>query len=518
MESSNVAATRPLARFGVALLAVALACLARTLTTPLFGYRFHFLTFFPAILGSAWYGGFWPGALCTVLSALLVLTIWIKPAWVLDVDDLGDAVALVLFVGIGLAISALHEALRRERAALTAARVAAELAAGSALRASREAEKANRAKDEFLSVLSHELRTPLTAILGWTTFLRASHLDLAGEKRALEAIERNSIAQARLIEDLFDVSSIVKGKLRLDLLPIDPAPVLHAALEQVNPSIQAKGISLVTRIAPERELLCADAGRLQQILWNLLSNAVKFTPPSGRISVDLERAPSGVSIRIADTGKGISADFLPHVFDRFCQEDASSTRAHHGLGLGLSLVKSLVEMHGGTVAAESEGPGRGAAFTVRLPVQSSPACEAPAPVEAAPDEPTATPLEGVRVLVVDDEAEVRDLVVTILRERGATVFAAASTAEALGVLRSILVDVIVSDIAMPGEDGYALMAQASVLMANQQRRVPALALTGYASLSDAYRASRAGFALHVAKPITPDRLIRAVVQLAQQRA
>jgi signal transduction histidine kinase len=368
MRPLDIAALHSSARFGVALLAVALAFLIRFAASPLIGNRFQFLTFFPAILVSAWFGGFWPGAFATLLSAVLVSLFWIEPAGVLRFTDPTDLGALIVFTGAGLAISAVHESLRRERAALMAARVAAELAAGSAERAGREADLANRAKDEFLSILSHELRTPLTAILGWTSFLRTSSVDAATTARAFAAIERNSIAQARLIDDLFDISSIVAGKLRLDRRQTDLAAVIRAAVEQIQPAIEAKGLSVVTTIATDPGLIRADPDRLQQVAWNLLSNAVKFTPPAGKIEVTLDRTPSRLDLRVADTGEGISPDFLPHVFDRFRQADPSSTRAHHGLGLGLSLVKHLVEMHGGTVKAESAGPGQGATFTVSLPV------------------------------------------------------------------------------------------------------------------------------------------------------
>jgi signal transduction histidine kinase len=516
MGYHHIIAALPLARFAVALVAVAIASLARAAMTPLLGYRFQFLTFFPAILVSAWYGGFWPGVFATVLSAGAISVIWLQPTWAFDVADAGDLVAVSIFLGVGLAISAVHESLRRERAALTAARVTAERAAAAAQRAGREADRANRAKDEFLSILSHELRTPLTAILGWSAFLRTRAPDGATSARGLAAIERNSLAQARLIEDLFDVSSIVTGKLRLDLRLICPVTVLRAALEQLNPAIQAKRLSLVTTIDPDPSLIRADPDRLQQIVWNLLSNAIKFTPPSGRITVKLARSSSHLEIRVADTGQGIPTDFLPYVFDRFRQADSSSTRAHHGLGLGLSLVKYLVEMHGGTVTAQSEGPGLGAELIVSLPVP--PALpgpdDAPAVSGAEPAELGAVSLNGVRVLVVDDELDTLDMVAAILRERGARVSVATSTAEALAVLKSELIDVLVSDLAMPGEDGYALLEQASELLASQHRRVPALALTAYASSADVQRAYRAGFQVHLPKPVTPQRLVGAVARLA----
>ncbi len=343
------------ARFGIALIAVVIACLARTLMGPIVGYRFQFIIFFPAILVSAWYGGFWPGAVATVLSASFLLIFWTEPIGLIGIAHPTDSLALALFIGIGVAIAAAHESLHRQQEAQQAARLEAERTAVLAQRAEHEADAANRAKDEFLSALSHELRTPLTAILGWTSVLRTRELDAATTARALEAIERNSLAQARLIEDIFDVSSVISGKLRLDVRPIDPAALARATLELMTPAVQAKGLFLDAEIAPDLGIVRADPDRFQQILWNLLFNAVKFTPSAGRISVEIARRQEQIHIRVADTGQGISTEFLPHVFERFRMADPTSTRQHRGLGLGLALVKHLVEMHGGSATAESEG-------------------------------------------------------------------------------------------------------------------------------------------------------------------
>jgi signal transduction histidine kinase len=345
---------------------VAIACLVRLAMGPFLGSLFPFLFFFPAILVSAWYGGFWPGLLSTLLSACLLLIFWIEPFGELSVAHTIELLAVVIFIAVGLAIAAAHESLHRQQAAQQAARLEAERTAVLAQRAQREADAANRAKDEFLSVLSHELRTPLTAILGWTSMLRTRELDPVTTARALEAIERNSLAQARLIEDIFDVSSVISGKLRLDIQPVDPAALVRASLDLIAPAAQAKGLALGATIAPDLGIIRADPDRFQQILWNLLFNAVKFTPSGGRISIEVERRQSQLQIRVEDTGQGISAEFLPHVFERFQMEDPSSTRVHRGLGLGLALVKNLVEMHGGSITAESKGARQGATFIVTL--------------------------------------------------------------------------------------------------------------------------------------------------------
>ena len=506
----------PLARFGVALLAVAIACLARAPMGPIVGIRFQFLIFFPAILLSAWYGGFWPGLLSTLLSACFLLILWTDPVGMVSVAHPTDTLAILLFIAIGVAIAAAHESLHRQQEAQQAARLEAERTVVLAQLAEHEAGAANRAKDEFLSALSHELRTPLTAILGWTSVLRTRELDAATTARALEAIERNSLAQARLIEDIFDVSSVISGKLRLEVRPIDPAALARATIELMTPAVQAKGLLLEDKIAPDLGIVRADPDRFQQILWNLLFNAVKFTPSGGRISVEIARRRAEILIRVADTGQGISREFLPHVFERFRMEDPTSTRQHRGLGLGLALVKHLVEMHGGSVTAESKGLGQGATFTVYLPVQPlSAAEEASLLAPADPlDPPHSATLEGVQVLVVDDDPDVRDLVASILEDRGAKVAVVASAVEALGVLERRPFDVLVSDIAMPGEDGYSLLRRATVLLAKQKRSMSAVALTAYAGAEDVKRVYRAGFRLHVAKPVVADCLVRAVARLA----
>ncbi|HEU4538809.1 MAG TPA: PAS domain-containing protein [Polyangiaceae bacterium] len=383
--------------------------------------------------------------------------------------------------------------------------------------ARRAAEEAGRTKDEFLSTLSHELRTPLNAILGWANLLRADALPEAQRGRALETVERNARVQARLIDDLLDLSRIVQGKLVLSVGPIEMARVVEAALDAVRPAADAKGVRLQP-VLDSLATIVGDADRLQQVVWNLLANAIKFTPKGGRVQVLLRREGSHVEIVVADTGQGIAPDFLPHVFDRFRQADGSITRLSGGLGLGLAIVRSLVELHGGTVSVESDGPGTGATFVVRLPTAPLRADLAPPP---APDPSVrpATPfashpgLKDVRVLVVDDEADTRGLIVDLLEQCGAAVRTAASAAEAFAVLRAGAFDVLVSDIGMPGEDGYALLRRVRALPAAEGGRVPALALTAYARSEDRTAALRAGFQAHVAKPVEAGELVAAIAAL-----
>ncbi|HEU4409458.1 MAG TPA: PAS domain-containing protein [Polyangiaceae bacterium] len=383
--------------------------------------------------------------------------------------------------------------------------------------ARRVAEAAGRAKDEFLSTLSHELRTPLNAILGWANLLRTGAVSEAQRARALETVERNARVQARLIDDLLDLSRIVQGKLVLSVGPLEMVRVVEAALEALRPAAEAKGVRLQP-VLDSHATVVGDEGRLQQIVWNLLSNAVKFTPRGGRVQVRLRREQSYVEVAVADTGRGIEPEFLPHVFDRFRQADGGTARQYGGLGLGLAIVRSLVELHGGTVEAKSDGPGRGATFVVRLPTaplraDRAPATEAPAggagpqPFDCPPE------LRGLRVLVVDDESDTRDLLAYLLGQCGAEVTAAPGAAEALELVRRGRFDAIVSDVGMPGDDGYALLRRVRALPAAEGGRTPALALTAYARSEDRTAALRAGFQLHVAKPVEASELLAALAAL-----
>ncbi|HEX8456527.1 MAG TPA: PAS domain S-box protein [Pyrinomonadaceae bacterium] len=380
----------------------------------------------------------------------------------------------------------------------------------------REAQEANRIKDEFLATLSHELRTPLTAILGWSRLLQTGDFDEAARRRALSTIERNAQAQTQLIDDLLDTSRIITGKLRLEMRVVDPAAVVAAAVETARPAAEAKDIRLQTAFDTHSAPISGDPDRLQQVVWNLLSNAIKFTPVGGRVEVSLERAASHVRISVSDTGRGIAPEFLPHVFDRFRQADQTTTRTHGGLGLGLAIVRQLVELHGGSVRVESAGEGQGTTFTVALPLVPFERHEpAAAGAQATANEQTCPPeLANLRVLVVDDEADTRELVAAVLASCGAHVIQAATAAEAFEQLERARPDVLISDIGMPEEDGYELLGRIRELPPERGGAIPAAALTAYARTEDRVRALRSGFQMHVPKPVEPAELITVVATLA----
>jgi PAS domain S-box-containing protein len=384
--------------------------------------------------------------------------------------------------------------------------------------AREQAEAASRVKDEFLSTLSHELRTPLTAIVGWIYLLRGGRLDEAARARALDAIDRNAGAQAQVISDILDLSRIVGARFRLNVRPIQLAPVAAAAIENLMPAANARGITVHTNLDPSAGLVSGDTDRLRQVVWNLLSNAIKFTPKGGRISVRVERADPSARIVVEDTGVGIRPEFLPHVFERFRQGDSSNTRSHGGLGLGLAVVRHLVELHGGHVTAASPGEGEGAAFTVTLPLLDPEQAAAGDRVEPAvangelPDD--APRLDGVRVLVVDRSDEVRDVVSRILRQSGAEVDTAASVAEAMTCFARQVPDVLVTEIDMEGETGYSLIRRVRGLPLDVGGAVPAAALTAYSRIEDRVRALRGGFQMHLGKPIQPAELLAVVENLA----
>ncbi|MBD0325097.1 MAG: PAS domain S-box protein [Pyrinomonadaceae bacterium] len=383
-------------------------------------------------------------------------------------------------------------------------------------RSRAEAEVANRTKDEFLATLSHELRTPLTAMLGWTRLLRTSNLDEPTTAHALETVERNARAQAQLIEDLLDVSRIITGKVRLEVHPVELVPVIEAAVDAVRPAAEAKSIHLQTELDALAGAVSGDPARLQQVVWNLVSNAVKFTGRGGRIQVGLERANSQLQITVADTGEGIRPEFLPYVFDRFRQADGSTTRTHGGLGLGLAIVRHLVELHGGTVRAESAGEGLGATFTVTLPLLSvltKAADDEQASAFDGDEKQAALVLNNLRVLVVDDEHDARELLAIVLEKQGASVRAVASAEEALAAIGTLKPDVLVSDIGMPHDDGYTLMRKVRSLSAEQGGSTPAIAVTAYAGDNAREMTLAAGFQTHLAKPIDPAELLKAIVSL-----
>ena len=384
--------------------------------------------------------------------------------------------------------------------------------------ARRQAEEANRIKDEFLATLSHELRTPLNAILGWAQVLRSGKVDPATTERALEAVERNARAQAQLISDLLDVSRIITGKLRLELRPVELPRILDAALDSVRPAAAAKGIHIQVVPGQISGPFVGDPDRLQQVFWNLLSNAIKFTPQDGTVEVRLRHRDSMAELAVSDTGIGIRSDFLPYAFDRFRQAEGTTTRHHGGLGLGLSIVRHLVELHGGTVAVESEGEGRGATFTVSLPVRVG-AESALAERRAEEPEPerllnSRDLLAGLHVLVLDDEADTRELLATALEQHGAKVTSAGSAADALEALDQGSFQVLISDIGMPGEDGYSLIRKVRARGAERGGSLPAVALTAYARTEDRVRALSSGFQMHLSKPIDPAELVATIASLA----
>ena len=373
----------------------------------------------------------------------------------------------------------------------------------------REAQQANRIKDEFVATVSHELRTPLNAMLGWAHLLRSGSLDPIASERALETIERNARLQSQLIEDLLDISRIITGKLTLDLQNIEMVPVVEAAIQAVKPGADAKGIRIESNLIPC--VVAGDANRLQQVVWNLLSNAIKFTPQGGQVTVSLDHVANNMEVSVRDTGQGIKEQFLPYVFDRFSQGDGSTARRHGGLGIGLAIVRHLVELHGGTVLAESTGEGRGATFTVSIPARALQSLEYSHSLEPGSSNPGFDPtLIGLRLLVVDDEADARFLLQTLLTNCGAEVRCAATTQEALSIADEWKFEVLISDIGMPKEDGYELIRRIRARSPEAGGRVPAIAVTAYARPEDRFRALSAGFQSHISKPIDQTELLRAI--------
>lgn len=369
--------------------------------------------------------------------------------------------------------------------------------------------QANTLKDEFLAIVSHELRSPLNAMLGWTQMLRSRQLEEAIAARALETIERNARAQSKLIEDLLDISCIVRGNLHLNIGPVHLATVIQDTIDSLQLAITAKNIEIQTVIDQSAELVSGDSDRLQQVIWNLLSNAIKFTPRHGRIEVRLERVASSAAITISDTGQGIHPDFLPYVFDRFRQAERATTRHHGGLGLGLAIVRQLVEMHGGTVSVSSPGEGQGATFTVQIPLMAVRLLpEAPPPIAASSDQYAS--LRNVQVLVVDDEADTRELLATVLEQAGANVKTAASVHEALQLLQQSQPHILISDVGMPEQDGYTLIHHLREVESVPTNTIPAIALTAYAREEDRQQLLKAGFQLHLSKPVEPTALVAAV--------
>jgi CheY-like chemotaxis protein len=376
-------------------------------------------------------------------------------------------------------------------------------------------------KDEFLATVSHELRTPLNAIIGWSHLLRTGSLDGATTSRAMETIDRNAKAQAQLIEDILDVSRMISGKLRLNNEPVDIASVINAAIDSVQLAVDSKNLELKVMLDPSARHTLGDSSRLQQVVWNLLANAIKFTPSGGRIEVKVERAGRNLKLRVSDTGQGINSDFLPFIFERFRQADGTTTREHGGLGLGLAIVRHLIELHGGTIKAESAGKGFGSTFVIKLPLAPSPQGKArrkatgSLQLNSDTDErfsslPT---LADLQVLLVDDDPDTLQILSVVLVESKAKVQTAASVKEAMEVLEWFKPDVVVSDLAMPVEDGYSLIAR--IRAAENGKQTPAVALTSYVRVEDRTRALSAGFNMFVPKPVEPNELINAIANLAE---
>lgn len=391
--------------------------------------------------------------------------------------------------------------------------------------ARQQAEAASRMKDEFMAIVSHELRTPLNSILGWSKLLAADKLDAVTARRALETISRNAQAQAQLIDDILDVARLMRGKLQLRQQPVNLCALVLAELESIRPLAEAKKLQLSSQLIPDSCIINGDPQRLQQILRNLLSNAIKFTPQGGAVQVTLSEAPyktndqeqpvNSAQITISDTGVGITPDFLPHIFEYFRQADSSSTRSHDGLGLGLAIVHQLVELHGGTIHVASEGPGKGTTFTLYLPMQGTERTDR-LPSQTMPQQQSdrCFTLAHVSVLVVDDNADNQNYIVTVLRQAGAQVIAVSSGQEAMDCLQHFQPDVLLSDIAMPEEDGYGLLHRVRQFASERNLTIPAIALTAYAKHEDRLQALSAGFQHFLAKPVDPTELIQTVAQVA----
>jgi signal transduction histidine kinase/CheY-like chemotaxis protein len=519
-EGYMSSSTSKASQYFVAIGATAVVFTVRFLLSSDLGDVAPLLMFTLSVMVAAWYGGLGPGLLATALGALLGAYFFIEPLYSFRIYSSAERIEEVIFLGIGIAISILSQArlsLLAKRQQLLASERDARRAAEDAMRV---AEGANRLKDEFLSTVSHELRTPLTAINGWALMLRAGRLDATQADRALETIVRSARSQNQLINDLLDVSRITTGKMRLDVGPLKLGSVIEAAVETIRPAAEAKEIHLSALLDTAAETISGDAERLQQVVWNLLSNAVKFAPNGGRVEVRLERANSHVEIVVADNGQGIKPEFLPYVFDRFRQEDSGTDRQWGGLGLGLTIVRNIVELHGGTVRAASEGLGKGATFTVALPI----AAARPAPPKAlrdkapggrsAPENPPS--LAGVRALLVDNDADARELTTMMLAEGGAEVRTAVSATEALAACDEWRPDVLISNIGLPGEDGYTLMKKLRARESERGGHIPAIAMTAYGRQEDRLRALSVGYEYHIPKPVEPAELLTVVASLTNR--
>jgi signal transduction histidine kinase/CheY-like chemotaxis protein len=488
-------------RFAVALAAVGVVFVVDYLFDALIDDGSHFLLLGTAVMASAWFAGTGPALAATVLGAVLGAAEPPGPA----IDTRATQTHLALFIVQGLLLTALVSELRR-------ARRVAEQQAREAQAARRETEGAARMKDEFLATVSHELRTPLNAVLGWLHLLRTGKLDTATEQRGLESIERNVRLQAQLTGDLLDVSRVLTGRLHLDARPVSLGEAAGQAVVAALPAAQAKGVQVTTSI-PERAVsVLGDPARLQQVTWHLLVNAIKFTPRGGTVVLQVEASPDTATLTVSDSGPGIDPLFLPRIFDRFTQEDPSPTRSAGGLGVGLSLVRDLVELHGGEVRAENRGGQAGAIFTVTFPLHPvAPAATSPAAADHRL--PAAPLLDGLRVLVLDQDADGRELLRTLLQQRGATVRTVASVADALEALEAWRPDVLVSDSASPEHDTYALVGKVQSLEPTRGGRIPAAALTSFARTDARVRQMLERWQRDVPKPVEPAVLTAEIARL-----
>ncbi|HEV3486896.1 MAG TPA: hybrid sensor histidine kinase/response regulator [Vicinamibacterales bacterium] len=489
-------------RFAVALAVVGIVYLIDNVAGALVDDGSHFLLLGTAVMASAWFVGTGPALAATVVGALLGAR---------EVGDPQTAAPaahahLALFVIQGLLLTALVSELR-------GARRVAEYQAREAQEARREGEAANRMKDEFLATVSHELRTPLNAVLGWVHLLRTGKLDHGTAARGLEAIERNVRVQAQLTADLLDVSIALTGKLQLDTRPVSVTEAVRQAASAVLSTAQAKGVAIVTSVPDASLMVLGDPARLRQIVWHLLANAIKFTPRGGQVAVQVIATPDQARVTVTDSGPGIDPAFLPRVFDRFTQEDTSPTRTVGGLGVGLSLVRDLVELHGGEIDACNRVDGAGAVFTATFPLHAIEAAE-PGSAPVMPAALSAPPLDGLRVLILDQDSESRELLRTLLQQHGALVRAVGSVAEALEGLEAWRPDVLLSDSGSPDHDGYAIVGKVHSLEAEHGGRIPALALTTLARKDTRVRQMLEAVQRHLPKPVEPAVLTAEIARIS----
>ena len=496
-------------RYLLATAIVAAASAVRWCVDPFVHDQIPYFVYVGAVVVATWTSGTDGGLLSVVLAAFAGNYLFVSPRYVL-LPEQEDWAAMMLFAVMGAVLVAIvgrwkHAERRLHAQAYQLQEQAVDL------------DTANRLKDEFLATLSHELRTPLNAILGWAHLLQREGLDDSRRKQAAATVVRNAVAQARLVDDILDVSAIVNGRLALRPERVDLAAVARSAIEMVHPAAEAKALT-IRAVCPPTAAMVGDEGRLRQVVWNLLSNSVKFSEKGGVIDVRIEAARSGFALTVSDTGCGIDPAFLPSVFQPFRQADSSMTRRHGGLGLGLAIVRRLTELHGGVVSVHSEGAGRGATFTVHLPVRAvvPPAPQPAGAVTATLPEPPSAPvaLDGVKVLVVDDDADSRELITEVLSGAGATTRTTATGRDALSEVRRWRPDVLIADIGMPDEDGYTLVRQVRGLLGPDGGETPAVALTANARPQDRAVALAAGFSEHVSKPVSPEALVAVVARFA----